>query len=73
MPDLPLVGYVDPRSLSSQFILETGKADLTDLVLRDVDDSRAVLQRVLAQRRAAWHRDPARRADVGRACRATCG
>lgn len=46
-PDHPVVGYVDPRSLSSQFILETGRANLTDLVMRDVDDSRIVLKRVL--------------------------
>jgi AraC-like DNA-binding protein len=46
-PDHPIVGYIDPRTLSSQFILEMGRAGLTDLVLRDVDDSRAVLQRVL--------------------------
>ncbi len=46
-PDHPIIGYVDPRTLSSRFILETGRADLTDLVLRDVDDSRAVLLRVL--------------------------
>jgi AraC-like DNA-binding protein len=46
-PDHAIIGYVDPRTLSSRFILETGRADLTDLVLRDVDDSRAVLLRVL--------------------------
>lgn len=46
-PDHPIIGYVDPRTLSSRFILETGKADLADLVLRDIDDSRAVLLRVL--------------------------
>lgn len=46
-PDHPVVGYVDPRTLSSRFILETGRANLADLVLRDVDDSRAVLLRVL--------------------------
>lgn len=45
--DHPVVGYVDPRSLSSQFILETGRANLTDIVMRDVDDSRIVLKRVL--------------------------
>ncbi len=47
MPDHPVIGYVDPRTLSSRFILETGRANLADLVLRDVDDSRAVLLRVL--------------------------
>ncbi len=47
LPDHPVVGYVDPRTLSSRFILETGRANLADLVLRDVDDSRAVLLRVL--------------------------
>ena len=46
-PDHPVIGYVDPRTLNSRFILETGKADLADLVLRDIDDSRAVLLRVL--------------------------
>ncbi len=46
-PDHPIIGYVDPRTLNSRFILETGKADLADLVLRDIDDSRAVLLRVL--------------------------
>ncbi len=46
-PDHPVIGYVDPRTLSSRFILETGKANLADLVLRDVDDSRAVLLRVI--------------------------
>jgi len=46
-PDHAIIGYVDPRTLSSRFILETGRADLTDLVLRDVDDSKAVLLRVL--------------------------
>lgn len=46
-PDHPIIGYVDPRNLTSRFILQTGKADLSDLVLRDIDDSRAVLQRVL--------------------------
>ncbi len=46
-PDHAIIGYVDPRTLSSRFILETGRAALTDLVLRDVDDSRAVLLRVL--------------------------
>lgn len=46
-PEHAIIGYVDPRTLSSRFILETGRADLTDLVLRDVDDSRAVLLRVL--------------------------
>ncbi len=46
-PDHPIIGYVDPRNLTSRFILQTGKADLSDLVLRDMDDSRAVLQRVL--------------------------
>lgn len=46
-PDHPIIGYVDPRNLTSRFILQTGKADLADLVLRDIDDSRAVLQRVL--------------------------
>ncbi len=46
-PDHPVIGYVDPRTLSSRFILETGRANLADLVLRDVDDSRAVLLRVL--------------------------
>lgn len=47
LPDHPVIGYVDPRTLSSRFILETGRANLADLVLRDVDDSRAVLLRVL--------------------------
>lgn len=46
-PDHPVIGYVDPRTINSRFILETGKADLADLVLRDIDDSRAVLLRVL--------------------------
>lgn len=46
-PDHPVIGYADPRSLSSQFILETGRAELSDLVLRDVDDSRTVLLRVV--------------------------
>ncbi len=46
-PEHPVIGYVDPRTLSSQLILETGRANLADLILRDVDDSRAVLQRVL--------------------------
>jgi AraC-like DNA-binding protein len=46
-PDHAIIGYVDPRTLSSRFILETGRAALSDLVLRDVDDSRAVLLRVL--------------------------
>ena len=46
-PDHALVGYVDPRTISSRFILETGRVALTDLVLRDVDDSRAVLLRVI--------------------------
>ncbi len=46
-PDHPIIGYVDPRNLTSRFILQTGKADLADLLLRDIDDSRSVLQRVL--------------------------
>lgn len=46
-PDHAIVGYVDPRTISSRFILETGRVALTDLVLRDVDDSRAVLLRVI--------------------------
>jgi len=46
-PEHPVIGYVDPRTLNSRFILETGKANLADLVLRDIDDSRAVLLRVL--------------------------
>jgi len=47
LPEHAIIGYVDPRTLSSRFILETGRAELTDLVLRDVDDSRTVLLRVL--------------------------
>ncbi|MCU0615822.1 MAG: AraC family transcriptional regulator [Gemmatimonadaceae bacterium] len=46
-PDHAIVGYVDPRTISSRFILETGRVALTDLVLRDVDDSRAILLRVI--------------------------
>jgi AraC-like DNA-binding protein len=48
-PEHPVVGYADPRSLTARFILETGRARLTDLVLLDLDDSRAVLHRVLQQ------------------------
>lgn len=57
-PDHAIIGYVDPRTLSSRFILETGRAALTDLVLRDVDDSRTVLLRVLQN---AEQRDSAMR------------
>jgi len=46
-PDHAIIGYLDPRTLSSRFILDAGRAELTDLVLRDVDDSRTVLLRVL--------------------------
>lgn len=46
-PEHAIIGYADPRSLSSQFILDTGRAELSDLVLRDVDDSRTVLLRVV--------------------------
>ena len=46
-PDHAIVGYVDPSTISSRFILETGRVALTDLVLRDIDDSRAVLLRVI--------------------------
>lgn len=46
-PDHAIIGYVDPRTLSSRFILDMGRVGLTDLVLRDIDDSRAVLLRVV--------------------------
>lgn len=46
-PDHPTLGYVDQRSLTSRFILETGRVRLTDLVIRDVEDSRPVLLRAL--------------------------
>ena len=52
-PEHPVIGYADPRALSARFILDTGRAQLTDLVLLDLDDSRAVLRRVLEQAQQA--------------------